>query len=38
MGLGVEGVHQGERRLVEHSYLQKTTLPYEDNYLDLDPR
>jgi hypothetical protein len=19
-------------------YLQKTTLPYEDNYLDLDPR
>ena len=38
LGLAVEGVHQGERRpLATASYLQKTTLPYEDNYLDLDP-
>ena len=37
-GSAVEGVHQGERRsLATRSYLQKTTLPYEDNYLDLDP-
>ena len=37
LGRGLEIVHQGECRSSEQAYLQKTTLPYEDNYLDLDP-
>jgi len=37
MGLVVEGVRQAERRSRAGAYIQKSTLPYEDNYLDLDP-
>ena len=38
MGLGLEGVHQAERRLAGTSRTcRRRRCPYEDNYLDLDP-
>ena len=33
----MEVVRQAERRPWNLAYIQKTTFPFEDNYLDLDP-
>jgi gluconate 2-dehydrogenase alpha chain len=37
LGREVEILHQENADRFNVAYLQKTTLPYEDNYLDLDP-
>jgi gluconate 2-dehydrogenase alpha chain len=37
VGFCVEGVHQRKRDRWNTAYLPKTTLRYEDNFLDLDP-